>query len=514
MTRRTTASIVASPLLVGAVTLLVAIVAVFLAYNANSGLPFVPTYDVSVQVPSGAKLVVGNEVRAGGFRIGAVDDIRPKRVTVGGRPRTVAVLDLKLDKVVEPLSADTTVRVRPRSALGLKYLEVTPGRSPQKLAPGSTLALARGDVALDLEDVYDIFDADTRPQIQQATEGFGDAFAGRGQDLNATIAALNPLFRHLEPVMRNLADPGTELDRFVAELSEAAGQVAPVAGVQARLFAVAADTFEAVARDPGALRATIERSPETLRVSTSSLRVQRPFLADFAALSRELRPAAAELPRSLPPLTDAEEAGAEVLPRTVSLNRDLEQASAELEQLVENPNLLLTLDDIGTALDVTRPAAEYIAPYQTVCGYANYFLQPLGEHQSQTVLGGTIQNQGIKLANLIQKNTIGNTESSRPWDVAPGQDPLTATNTLGALGRLYSTPYQPAIDAQGNADCQSGQNGYVRGPLGEGRYGPGTLPDGTPTGANFAVTQSDFPILSGPTFRSKELGIDNVEDIP
>ena len=33
---------VANPVLIGAVTVLVAIVAVFLAYNANNGLPFVP----------------------------------------------------------------------------------------------------------------------------------------------------------------------------------------------------------------------------------------------------------------------------------------------------------------------------------------------------------------------------------------------------------------------------------------------------------------------------------------
>ena len=77
MTRRSSAaSIVASPVLVGAVTVLIAIVAVFLAYNANRGLPFVPTYDVTAQMPSGYNLVPGNDVRIGGFRVGTVDKIR------------------------------------------------------------------------------------------------------------------------------------------------------------------------------------------------------------------------------------------------------------------------------------------------------------------------------------------------------------------------------------------------------------------------------------------------------
>ena len=65
--------VVANPVLVGAVTTLVIVVAVFLAYNANNGLPFVPTRQLDVLVSNGANLVKGNEVRSGGFRVGVVD---------------------------------------------------------------------------------------------------------------------------------------------------------------------------------------------------------------------------------------------------------------------------------------------------------------------------------------------------------------------------------------------------------------------------------------------------------
>ena len=53
------AALAASPVLVGAVTVLVTIVAVFLSYNANSGLPFVPTYDLKANLPNAAQLVEG-----------------------------------------------------------------------------------------------------------------------------------------------------------------------------------------------------------------------------------------------------------------------------------------------------------------------------------------------------------------------------------------------------------------------------------------------------------------------
>src|SRR5207245_8204896 len=92
MTRgRGTASVVASPVLVGAVTTLIVIVSVFLAYNANKGLPFVPTYDLSARVPNGSNLVPGNEVRVGGFRVGVVDTIKHAIPTLGGQPEEVAI---------------------------------------------------------------------------------------------------------------------------------------------------------------------------------------------------------------------------------------------------------------------------------------------------------------------------------------------------------------------------------------------------------------------------------------
>src|SRR5215217_3547271 len=107
--RRGTRQLGASPVLIGAVTLLVAIVAVFISYSANNGLPFVPAYQLKAQMPNGAKLVKGNEVRAGGFRVGIVKDIKSARKRVDGEERAIAVLDLRLDKKIEPLSVDTTV---------------------------------------------------------------------------------------------------------------------------------------------------------------------------------------------------------------------------------------------------------------------------------------------------------------------------------------------------------------------------------------------------------------------
>ena len=83
MRNRRDVSIAANPILIGAATLLVTVVGVFLAYNANNGLPFVPTYDVKVLVPDAAELVKGNDVRVGGKRIGTVAAIKPVKTASG-----------------------------------------------------------------------------------------------------------------------------------------------------------------------------------------------------------------------------------------------------------------------------------------------------------------------------------------------------------------------------------------------------------------------------------------------
>ncbi|HMJ94716.1 MAG TPA: MlaD family protein [Thermoleophilaceae bacterium] len=528
--RRGTAGVGASPVLIGAATVLVALVAVFIAYNANAGLPFVPTYHLNAQLPSGGKLVKGNEVRVGGFRVGVVKDIKPEITTVNGERRSVAVAELNLDKKIEPLSKDTQFRVRPRSALGLKYIELQPGTSKATWRSGATVPVKQSSEPLEFEDLFSTFDRDTRPNVQRATDGFGNAFAGRGQSINRAIEALNPFFKALTPVMRNLSDPSTELDQFFLQMGRASAQVAPVARTQALLFTDMADTFAAISANPRALQDTIEKGAPTMDVSIHSFRVQRPFLEDFTDLSARLRPAAAQLPRSLPAINSAFEVGTPVLPRTVELNDNLEKAFNEANDLFENPNTLLALKDITTAVTVSRPALEYIAPYQTVCSYFNYFMHPLGEMQSVVQTGatggGTVLNQNMKLPNSHQQNNYGTSTSSRPWDILANQKPQGAKDLQGnPLFRLYATAYNPAIDAQGNADCQLGQTGYPNGRLGPARYNVGNLQDGSDEhglpipeevgkGANGAITENNLPGLSGGTYKSRELGIDNLKDVP
>ena len=70
-----------NPILVGTITLLIVVVAVYLSYIAENGLPFVRTYNINVDVQNGSELVKNADVRVGGARVGQVLKISPEPAT-------------------------------------------------------------------------------------------------------------------------------------------------------------------------------------------------------------------------------------------------------------------------------------------------------------------------------------------------------------------------------------------------------------------------------------------------
>ena len=108
-------TIASNPVLIGAATVLVVLVAVFLSYNANDGLPFVPRYELTAEVPNASGLIEGNEIRIGGARVGVVSGIAAFAAPDGS---TGARLRLALDAAQPELPTDSTILVRPRSPLG------------------------------------------------------------------------------------------------------------------------------------------------------------------------------------------------------------------------------------------------------------------------------------------------------------------------------------------------------------------------------------------------------------
>ena len=484
MTRRPTSSIVASPVLIGAIAVLVVVVSVVLAYNANKGLPFVPSLDVNVRSDNALSLGRGGEVREGGTRVGFVEKVRSVKLPNG---EAGAEFDLKLDKSVGDVPVDTTFTIRPRSPLGLKYLEMQRGKSDATVRQGHTFSEQQTTLPVEIDDFNRIYDEETRQGVRRNTEGFGDSFAGRGIAINETIGELPRLFGLIYPVTRNLADRRTQIGRFFRELGDAARVVSPIAEVQAEFFTVAGQTFEALSRDTGALKETISRSHPLFQAGIESFPVQRPFLTDSARLARATRGVTRELRPTLPLITPALERGVPVQRRSVRFYADLKPVFVSLRELAEDPASGIALRALGGTSRTLQPQLKFYGPFQTVCNYWNYWWSFLSEHLSAESGQGYSQRSESK-SSAPQTNNQGSMGAYEPVNGLGYNDSMARR---GSNMHLHSTPYNHAITDDGEADCENGQRGYLR------RY------TSVPEPEFLIQTRSDIPGVQGPTYKGR-----------
>jgi phospholipid/cholesterol/gamma-HCH transport system substrate-binding protein len=442
------AGIAGNPVLIGAATLLVVLVAVFLAYNANKGLPFVPTYELKAEVPSAANLVVGNDVRIGGSRVGFVGGIDAKRRDDGS---TIAVLTLTMERSVSPLPRDSTLIIRPRSALGLKYVEITRGKGTEGFDDGATIPItAATPTPVEFDEVLSMFDEATREAAAKNTTGFGDAFAGRGESINTAIGAFRPLLRDIVPVAQNLAAPETDLRRFFQSLGRTAAIVAPAAEAQAQLFVNLDTTFAAlreVARPY--IQESITEGVPALDAGIRSFPIQRPFLRNTELLMVELQPGARALRRYAPTIADALEEGVKVLPRTPPFNRRLASLLEELQRFAEDPQVPRGLRATTTALNTLQPTLAFLTPAQTQCNYVTLFFRNVASHLSEGDRNGTWQNF------IIVPTPQGPNNEGGPAS-APANGPTEANH-------LHANPYPNTASPGQPKECEAGNEPYIRG---------------------------------------------------
>lgn len=452
--RRREQGMLANPILIGALTVLVTIVAVYLAYNANNGLPFVPRYTLHVQIADASEVTKGAEVHMGGSLVGVVDTVTPGR-DASGQP--IAVMNMKLNKSVEPLPVDSTFDVRLKGAIGLKYVQVTPGKSADTYKNGATVPLTQSGSEVDLDQVLSMFDPATRAGVAASTVGFSDALASRGGDINNAIGAFVPLVTDLGPVARNLAAPHTDLAGFWHGLESFSSALVPVAQTQANLYGNLDTTFTSLAGVAVPfLQDWIHQTPPTFQSVITNSPSEQAFLTDTKDLFSELRPAFATLPQSAPVLADAFAIGTRNLPGTYlppnsGLDQQLANLSTAIEQYGRNPVVIPGYQRLTLTASSLRAPLAFLTPVQATCNYVTLFLRNISSLLSDPVGYGT----SLRFSSVVVDDILGG-------EAVPSQKAYTTPNNdpNNAYGPLHVNPY-PNTDSPGQTpECSAGNEGY------------------------------------------------------
>ena len=295
MNRRST-SVAANPVLIGAATVLVVIVAVFLAYNANNGLPFVPTYKLWCRCRRGEP----RDRQRGADRRRPRRDHRQDRAESRTRrlghgeaareARDDASSRCRSTRRSSCARARRSASSTSRSRAGTRRQEASRTarrcrsrarrRSPSRSTSSSTCSTSRRARR-------------TRSTCaSSATRSPAAAVDINDGDRRARPAAT----KNVIPVLQNLADPNTRLRQLLPALERTAAAVAPVARAAGPLFrnlGTTFDAFAAIARP--FLQDTISGGPRGARHGDPLVPDQRPFLANAAGFFRDLQPGARAL---------------------------------------------------------------------------------------------------------------------------------------------------------------------------------------------------------------------------
>jgi ABC-type transporter Mla subunit MlaD len=348
-------------------------VGVFLAYVAfisTTGPPFQPKYQLQVSVPADAPVLrVGQAVRVGGKLAGLISEVEPDREE-GGTTVTANITKTEF----RPMPEDTQAYVRVHSIVYETYLELDPGESAETLENQDSISRPATS-GVDLLEVVQLFDEETRESLQKATVNLGFGVAGRGAEANEALADLAPLSKNLKAQLDAASREPGAIERVVRG---AAGTARGLRGVRsddvAGLIGSGATTLGTVAGRPEELRETIELFPGFERQLLRTAPLARPLLRDAAGLAGELRPTVAELRAVLPDLSRLLALGDE-------LRRDVEAIA----------------DVADPVLRAARPVVFELFPTMTALGPLNADLDVLIE----TIEPYTdeVTQAGLRLAN-------------------------------------------------------------------------------------------------------------------
>jgi virulence factor Mce-like protein len=351
--------------LIGSAVILVATIATAISFSAGTGLPFVPRYAVTVELPDAGRLNVGAPVRVGGAQVGIVKAVHAVAPTA--THPSYARADLAIEPKLAPLSVDSRVRLRPISILGGKYVSIELGTSRRKLADGRPLPLAQATKTVDIDQALRIFAPATRRSLQRTLTGFGDAFAGRGTAFGQAIGAFDHLVRPLGRVSQTLAAPSTHLARFIDAGGRLAAALAPVGPQLHGLIRHAGPSFAALRGTRGSLGELIEGTPRLEASATPALAEIEPVLADATVVSRNLGRGLRRLPGAASALDGALRAASPSLRLSPPVSIRLQALFGTLRVVAKDPSTTGSLRMLTRAVQILTPLLETVTPAQTVC---------------------------------------------------------------------------------------------------------------------------------------------------
>lgn len=389
---------------------------------------------------TGGQLVPGNEVLAGGHRVGSVDDVR---LTDDYQAEVKITVD-------QPLHEGTTAVIRSTSLSGIanRYVSLTQGPSDAPELPDNSVVTQTDTTApVDLDQLFDTFPPRTRRALRDVIQGSADLYAGRSEQANKTYKFLNPGLVSTTRLLEELARDQQVLTDWLVDGSRVVTALAERRDDLSELTSNANAALGAIARENDAFDRSLRALPPALRQANTTFVNLRaalddldPLVAtsktatrDLAPFLRKLRPVAT---KAVPVFRDL---------RLVVLRKgranDLTDTLEDLPGVHSRassavPEAIDALDDSQPVLDFARPYMPDLLGFVSRFGQATAYYDAAGHYA-----------RVMPLTNVFSYNAA--TEQLDPTFNQPELQYSFYDTTPGAEGIFTRCPggaSQPAAD--------------------------------------------------------------------
>ena len=264
----------------------------FLWLSFGGPIPLEPQgYRMKVSFREATTLAQEADVRISGVNVGKVKQKELQK----GASRTLVTLEL--DDKYAPVRADTRAILRQKTLLGETFVELTPGsRAAPKLPEGATLRRSQVEPTVELDEIFQAFDPETRRAFQVWVKEQADAVrGGTGEDLNDALGNLEGFARDGAGVLRVLNEQEGAVRALIRNTGVVFGALGEREGELAQLIQNSNNVFEATASERESLARTFEIFPTFLDESRLTLARLERFSTNTRPLVRDLKPVADDL---------------------------------------------------------------------------------------------------------------------------------------------------------------------------------------------------------------------------
>lgn len=378
-------------------------------------------HTVNVVFDEAVSLYNGLDVRVDGLDAGKVKKIKNENGLA------VVTLGIKDDKVW-PLHQGTKAVLRFGSTIGngTRQIELDPGPdSAPEIKDGGVITNANSVEATEFDDVFDTFNKKTQKALQQTLKHTGDTFGDRSKQLKSGVAETPAGLQSLANLTGDLSSDAPALHAFVANTYRVTAALESRRAQLSDLVGVASQTFRTFASNTDGIKTSLDRFPPTVREARTTLKRLDGSVDHLDGLVKDLRPGAVQLGLLSQDLRPALANLKKTIPVAVSTFRTARKTAPGITALLKQAQPFA--DKAAPVFAKLAPDLACIRPYSPeIASFLTQWTSFTAPYDSTGHLGRLWGNAGISSVT---------------------SNPMTAAEFTKLTGQGYALPRPPGLDA-------------------------------------------------------------------